>query len=108
MGMTYDATLLRALADEPEDGWLIIKRNLFYAPNCQGYTGIRDRAGRYNKAFAKSYCGCDLKMVHESVAPEFLAGADKYHVIDTLTRQRDEARAEVAALRALASTQEGK
>ena len=35
--------------------YLLMKRGLYYAPNALGYTGIRDRAGRYSEAEAKGH-----------------------------------------------------
>jgi len=53
------------------DEWLIVKRELYFRPDCQGYTGIRDDAGRYTYGVAKSYADHGCSMVKLSDAPEF-------------------------------------
>jgi hypothetical protein len=81
--------------------YLLMKRGLFYRPNAQGYTGIRDHAGRYAEAeaIARSRDGEDgVTMVLETEAPEFTASCYDDLARDHLTRQRDEARARIAVL----------
>ncbi|WP_398480905.1 hypothetical protein [Tardiphaga sp.] len=79
---------------EQTEGWLIVKRDLYYAPDCRGYTGFRDRAGRYDLAFARAHEGHGCTIAHESAAPEFRQAAYSDKVIEHLIEQRDEARAE--------------
>lgn len=53
--------------------WLVIKRDLYYRPNGQGYTGIRDHAGRYSYEEAKAQGGVEhgISIVRLRDAPEF-------------------------------------
>jgi hypothetical protein len=54
--------------------WLLLKRNLYFRPNAQGYTGIKDHAGRYPLDEAKDWVrdGIDgISMISEADAPEF-------------------------------------
>jgi len=85
---------------EREDGWLIVKRDLYFRPECSGYTGFRDEAGRYTRDFAKQYEDPDHQIIHESEAPEFRKSTYSDLLIEHLIRQRNEARAalEAAAL----------
>jgi len=88
------------MADHGEH-YLIIKRGLYYAPNSQGYTGIRDKAGRYTLDFAKDlYTGTngECRWVHEDRAKEFMPAAYPDLVIDHLIEQRDALRAQLAAM----------
>lgn len=82
--------------------YLIMKRGLYECPNHQGYTGIRDHAGRYSLVEAKDsadHSGGDVTMVHEDQAQEFLPAAWSDLVIKHLLGQRDVLRAEIAELR---------
>ena len=82
------------------DAWVIIKRGLFFMPACQGYTGIRDHAGRYTREFAETYndsSQCSIVRLVE--APEFMPAFNDL-VIKHLIQQRDYARAEIEASRA--------
>lgn len=56
-----------------EDAWLVVKRNLYYAPNDCGYTGIRDLAGRYTESEARARSSVDsgVTAVKLTDAPEF-------------------------------------
>ena len=81
--------------------YLIIKRGLYERPDHQGYTGIRDQAGRYTLEEAKSLfkrSGGECRWVHEDQAAEFLPAAWDDLVIKHLIEQRDALRAEIAAL----------
>jgi len=53
--------------DLVERRYLLVKRGLYYAPDNCGYTGIKDRAGRY---FA-SDAGNETVAIHEDEAPAF-------------------------------------
>nr|WP_278436725.1 hypothetical protein [Brucella anthropi] len=85
----------------PTDGYLIVKRDLYYMPNSCGYTGIRDQAGRYSLEYASMladhHCADGLTYIHESEAPEFRNAAFSDLVIAHLIKQRDELRAQLAA-----------
>lgn len=88
---------------ETEDGahYLIMKRGLYERPNHQGYTGIRDHAGRYSLEEAKHMfrlSNGECRWVHEDQAQEFLPAAWDDLVIKHLLEQRDALRAELAAL----------
>lgn len=76
------------------DGYLIMKRGLYYRPNSCGYTGIRDNAGRYTLAEAQEHADpiSGVTFVHESEAEEF---SDACY--DNLAR--DHLRAQVTDLR---------
>lgn len=81
-----------------EDAWLIVKRGLYFRPDCKGYTGIKDEAGRYSYEFAKDYDRGECKIIRETDGPEFMPDAYDDLVIKHLTKQRDELRAEVERL----------
>ena len=57
-----------AQADIVERKFLLVKRGLYYAPERQGYTGIKDRAGRYLEADAYPP---EVVAIHEDDAPLF-------------------------------------
>lgn len=95
--------------------YLIVKRDLYYRPNAQDYTGIKDEAGRYSLEEAISHTHpngadgpCDgLSYVAEEDAPEYrnacytdLMARHAGEKITRLTRERDAAQAEVARLTA--------
>lgn len=54
---------------EPEQRFLLVKRGLYYAPNNQGYTGVKERAGRYREVDALGLDG--VTAIHEDKAPLF-------------------------------------
>lgn len=54
---------------EREDSYLLIKRGLYWAPDGKGYTGRKDRAGRYPASHASPENGTTA--IHEDDAPEF-------------------------------------
>ena len=88
-----------------EDRYIIIKRGLYYRPNSQGYTGIRDHAGRYSLEVAKDifeHSDGECRWVHEDQAKGFMPAADHSQVIRHLLDQRDALRAELAAMRVAA------
>ena len=49
--------------------FLLLKRGLYYGPNNQGYTGVRERAGRYLETDAQPACG--VTAIHQDDAPLF-------------------------------------
>lgn len=49
--------------------FLLVKRGLYYRPNNQGYTGIKDHAGRYREVDALGLDG--VAAIHEDDAPEY-------------------------------------
>jgi hypothetical protein len=59
--------------------YLILKRGLYYCPNSQGYTGIKDYAGRYTEAEVRAIThpnGWDrprdeMTFIHEDAAPAY-------------------------------------
>jgi len=53
-------------------GFLLVKRGLYYRPGGCGYTGIKEQAGRYRKDEACPESG--ITAVHESAAPEYAPG----------------------------------
>lgn len=52
-----------------EEHFLLIKRGLYYRPNNQGYTGIKENAGRYREVDALGLDG--VVAIHEDDAPEY-------------------------------------
>lgn len=83
--------------------WLIMKRGLYYGPDNCGYTGIKDKAGRYSYEDAKASVGrgeTGVTMILASEAPEFTQSCFDDLARDHLTKQRDEARGEVDRLKA--------
>ncbi|EPR09804.1 hypothetical protein M527_06660 [Sphingobium indicum IP26] len=54
---------------EQGDRFLLVKRGLYYRPGNQGYTGIKDRAGRYPESDARPEDG--ITAIHEDEAPEY-------------------------------------
>lgn len=82
---------------EHAEGWLIVKRDLYYRPESKGYTGIRDEAGRFPYAIAKDCQTHGCSIVHESEAPEFREATYDDLIIKHLIKQRDEARAALTA-----------
>lgn len=83
--------------------YLIMKRGLYERPNHQGYTGIRDHAGRYSLAEAKHMFRLsdgECRWIHEDHAQEFLPAAWHDLVIKHLLDQRDALRAEITEMRA--------
>jgi hypothetical protein len=77
--------------------YLLTKRGLYYGPNNQGYTGLRERAGRYFQSDADGLSG--VGAIHEDEAPEFAPACWQdvkvSYLQDIIVRQR----AEIAALR---------
>ena len=52
-----------------EECYLLVKRGLYYAPDRQGYTGVKARAGRYREVEALGLHG--VTAIHENEAPDF-------------------------------------
>jgi len=88
---------------EAEGGeWLIVKRDLYYRPNACGYTGIRDNAGRYSYAEAKSHVyphDEEVTMVRLEDAPEITKACFSDLAIKHLQEKRYELAAENTRLR---------
>jgi hypothetical protein len=81
------------------DVFLIVKRGLYFRPNCQGYTGIRDEAGRYSEETARYHAeNGDSTIVHVDEVPEFMPAGHSDLIIVHLKKQRD---ALVIALKAI-------
>jgi hypothetical protein len=61
------------LTTQVEELYLIVKRDLYYRPEAQGYTGIKDHAGRWPLAEAKRHESPDagVTIIAESEAPEY-------------------------------------
>lgn len=88
---------------EPTRNWLLMKRNLYFRPDAQGYTGIRDHAGLYTEEEASDRVrdgSSGVSMIRLDEAPEFTSACYDDLARDHLTEQRDEARAALAAERA--------
>lgn len=83
--------------------YLLLKRGLYYAPNNQGYTGIKDRAGRYFQSDACEESG--VKAVHVDDAPLFSPACfDDVKVDYLLSRIADERAVKLELLEALEET----
>ena len=85
-----------AADDRADQVYLLMKRDLYYRPNAQGYTGIRDYAGRYTKAEARAHArdGRDgVTMILEEDAPEFTRACHDDLARDHLLKQREQMRA---------------
>ena len=55
-----------------ERRYLLVKRGLYYAPDNMGYTGVKERAGRYTQADADFYADDDrVTAILEDEAPMF-------------------------------------
>ena len=52
-----------------ERRYLLVKRGLYYAPDSQGYTEVKARAGRYREVDVLGLDG--VTAVHEDEAPDF-------------------------------------
>ena len=93
------------MTDVPNDRYLIRKHGLYYAPNSQGYTGIRDKAGRYTltEAIARAHPnGKDgprdgMDYIHESEAPEFSPKCFEDLKVKHLAEARDKLATDLAA-----------
>ena len=90
--------------DIVERRYLLVKRDLYYAPNNKGYTGIKDKAGRYFASDALSDCG--VTAIHEDDAPDFtkacyadLARDHLQEKVGSLRAERDELRAKLEAMK---------
>lgn len=79
--------------------YVILKRGLFYGPQSQGYTGIRDLAGRYSKAEADAEARIEgVSCMPLSAAPEFTDQCFDDLARKHLAGQRDKLREQVRAL----------
>jgi hypothetical protein len=59
-------------ADTPQDGWLLMKRGLYWRPGGHGYTGVKSQAGRWSRAKAVEICrNGDSTRIHESEAKPY-------------------------------------
>lgn len=87
------------MSEAQEKAWLLVKRDLYFRPNAQGYTGIRDHAGLYTYDDAKSYVHEGVTMVHLSKAPEFTEACYAEYARDHLLKQRDALLEKLAMLR---------
>lgn len=83
-------------SDLVERRFLLMKRGLYYGPDNHGYTGFKDKAGRYLESDA--YEG--VQAIHEDQADEFAPECFEDLKVKYLMEQRDEAREDAARLRA--------
>lgn len=87
--------------------YLLVKRDLYYRPNGEGYTGIRDHAGRYSQAEAEAHCysagpeGNSVAMIREDEAPEFTRACFDDLAREHLRKERDRLSAIVADFAAI-------
>jgi hypothetical protein len=95
-----DVTLPREVV---EPMFLLTKRGLYYRPNAMGYTGIKDKAGRYSRAEAETHVDPEsgVDMIAEAEAPDFSPKCYDDLAREHLEMKLAEARAEIAALAAV-------
>ncbi|MCK0531491.1 hypothetical protein [Sphingobium agri] len=67
--MTHPNTDQGVTAEVTQDRYLLVKRGLYYRPGNQGYTGIKEYAGRYPASDASPDDG--VTAIHEDEAPEY-------------------------------------
>lgn len=54
---------------DAEKPWLLLERGLYWRPNAWGYTGRRDKAGRYTTKDMLAYCESEgVSAIHEDAA----------------------------------------
>lgn len=83
------------MTEKPQTGYLLIKRGLYECPNHQGYTGIRDNAGRYSLEVALAHAKHHKEgYIHESEAPEFSKACFHDLALNHVIKQRDALMAE--------------
>ncbi|QQN73906.1 hypothetical protein [Croceicoccus sp. YJ47] len=89
-----------------EPRYLLVKRDLYYAPNSMGYTGIKDKAGRYFASDALPDCG--VTAIHEDDAPDFTkacyADLARDHLQEKIAVLRAQVEAERTAVLAYLAT----
>ncbi len=97
-------------AGEDDGMFLLMKRDLYYRPAAQGYTGIKDNAGRYTKAEAEEHAdeAYGVTAILATEAPEFSPACFDDLARAHLTKKLDEARREIDALRARSSAPEAR
>jgi uncharacterized small protein (DUF1192 family) len=85
-----------AEAEGLEDGWVLIKRGLYWRPDAQGYTGLKSAAGRYSDAEASAYSagGSGTTKQRWSLASELSPACS-----DEMARKHFEAKAAAADAR---------
>jgi len=63
------------MTSKNEGPYLIMKRGLYYKPNSCGYTGVKDRAGRYSltetAVHFPNVSDSGLSYIHEDEAPDY-------------------------------------
>ncbi|EQA97252.1 hypothetical protein L286_23285 [Sphingobium sp. HDIP04] len=89
---------------EQGDRFLLVKRGLYYRPGNRGYTGIKDRAGRYPESDASPEDG--ITAIHEDEAPEYsqacFADLKEKHMIGKIAALEEEIKRLREALRPFA------
>jgi len=83
-----------------ENRYLLVKRGLYYRPNNSGYTGFKERAGRYPASDADEMSG--VTAVHEDEADEIAPKCFDDLARDWLNNQLSKMR---AALRDIAEAE---
>ena len=93
---------VEAIGAGREEGgsFLLMKRGLYYRPNAQGYTGIKDYAGRYTaeEAADRSDPVAGVTAIAETEAPEFSPKCYDDQARAHLSKKLAEAEAKIAAL----------
>lgn len=60
-----------------DDGWLLLKRGLYWRPNSSGYTGVKSEAGRYRFMEVEAWAlhsRNEVTALHEDDAPDYSPG----------------------------------
>ncbi len=78
--------------------YLLVKRDLYWRPGGAGYTGIKDKAGRYSREDAQKMVGEGVTMVKLEDAPVFTNACFDDLARGHLIKQRDEAIAALAGV----------
>lgn len=91
------------MTDHEPHEWLIRKGDLFYRPNCSGYTAHKHDAGRYTKAKAEAEASVEpwqMKAIHQDDWPDDLVSKnykDKDARIATLAVENERLKVELAS-----------
>lgn len=86
----------------PADGWVLIKRGLYWRPNAQGYTGILAQAGIYTDEDSAAYLDEGVTRMRFSEAAEVAKATfidiERDYWRDLCLRQRETGRAMASEL----------
>ena len=95
--MTHPNTDQGVTAEVTDDRYLLVKRGLYYRPGNQGYTGIKEYAGRYPASDASPDDG--VTAIHEDEAPEYSQACYHDLMAEHAVRKAAALEAEIASLK---------